>query len=231
MAQLGLLLRFNPGRWPREQTSGYPRLRRPKAATRVEVPGWCPKHRSAVGSSVTVRRSRAPRGQRRRMHGKGPCGQKASRAVQAVSFHRGGRGSGLGGSRAAWLRSPSGWRSRNGRRLAPPRRYNERRDRDVRGSIASSPWEEHTHASGTDSRWSRSDVDPPKRSGWREPPLPSSQPARLPGVESDARSARGVALGSTRDEGQRLEGIGWQRLVRGILLGHASSASSGHELG
>jgi len=107
----------------------------------------------------------------------------------------------------------------------------ERGDRDVRGSIASSPWEEHAHASWTDSRWSRSDVDPPKRSGWREPPFPSSQPVRLPGVGSDARSARGVALGSTRDEGQRLEGIGWQRLVRGILLGHASSASSGHELG
>lgn len=99
-----------------------PRLRRPKAATLVEVPGWCPKHHSAVGSSATVRRSRAPRGRRRRMHGKGPCGQKASRAVQALSFHRGGRGCGLGGSRATWLRSPIGWRSRNGRRLAPPRR-------------------------------------------------------------------------------------------------------------
>lgn len=122
MAQLGLLLRFNSGRKSGQQTSGYPRLRRPKAATRVEVPGWRPKRHSAVDSSATVRRSRAPRGKRRRVHGKGPCGQKASRAVQAVSFHRGGRGCGLGCSRAAWLRSPSGWRSRNGRRLAPPRR-------------------------------------------------------------------------------------------------------------
>lgn len=63
-------------------------------------------------------------------------------------------------------------------------------DRDIRGSIALSPWEENAHASSNwfaRSRGSTLQHDPPKRSSWRETTvyLGSSQEASRRAPEPD----------------------------------------------
>lgn len=51
----------------------------------------------------------------------------------------------------------------------------------------------------------RSDIDPPKRSWWRQPPSPPETAPRRPRVAGLERSPRGdAASGSTRGAGQRL---------------------------
>jgi len=56
------------------------------------------------------------------------------------------------------------------------RRGSRRGDRDVRGSIASAPWEEHAHVTHRQVREEALDDDPPKRLGHRETSYPLVKP-------------------------------------------------------
>jgi hypothetical protein len=95
-------------------------------------------------------------------------------------------------------------------------------DRDIRGSIALSPWEEDAHASRLRFRRAhedlRSSTDPPKRSSWRETTvyLGSSQEASRRAPELDrSKSREHTRCGfSSRQSG-------WQKSVRDILAGNA----------
>jgi hypothetical protein len=94
-------------------------------------------------------------------------------------------------------------------------------DRDIRGSIALSPWEENAHASSdwfASARGSTLQHDPPKRSSWRETTvyLGSSQEASRRAPEPDRMKSRE----HTRC-GFSSRQSGWQKSVRDILAGNA----------
>ncbi len=92
-----------------------------------------------------MRRSRAPRGKRRREHTKGPYGWKTSRAEEAPSFDDEVVEAVLAAPRCRGSTAVFGWWSAGVRRHAPLG-SSGRGDRDVRGSIESSPWEDNAHA-------------------------------------------------------------------------------------
>jgi hypothetical protein len=106
------------------------------------------------------------------------------------SLHRMERG-------AAWVR-----------RRPHPLGPQEVDDRDIRGSIELSPWEENAHASRVSGspvpRGSTLQPDPPKRSSWRETTvyLGSSQEAARRAPEPGARNPE-----NTRDAGFRLDSL------------------------
>jgi hypothetical protein len=128
----------------------------------------------------------------RREHTKGPCWRKTFRAVEAVSFDEEAVEVVLAapGCRSCAVRK--GGVALGARRRAPFGRHG-RSDRDVRGSIASSPWEEkRPRRPGRFPAGLRSDADPPKRSRWRQPPSPPDQATRRPRVVRRVAAPRGV---------------------------------------
>lgn len=113
-----------------------------------------------------------------RILGRVPFRWKASRAVTSHRFSQGDGQGGLGGSLTDSVRATSATRARV--KTREQRAVRGRGDRDVRGSIERTPWEEnaHAHAASGNGKNVRnlSDLDPPKRSEWCEtfgPPVKS----------------------------------------------------------